>query len=193
MVRLKHRYLLVNFLYPPSPATPSRSAGALPDVVHFHRPSSDKLTAGLLVKIIRDGIADLFGDYGAGMTGSTLTIKYFSPATSTAIIRVARNHYRLVWAALTFTARLPHPVNQDCVVQVVRVSGTIRKAEEEAIRRAKQAILQARRTAGDNVLSADALLSKSGGGSFDAAKDDEDAPMEGIVDDEDDEGDDSDA
>lgn len=193
MVRLKHRYLLVNFLYPSSPATPSRSAGALPDVVHFHRPSSDKLTAGLLVKIIRDGIADLFGDYGAGMTGSTLTIKYFSPATSTAIIRVARNHYRLVWAALTFTTRLPHPVNQDCVVQVVRVSGTIRKAEEEAIRRAKQAILQARRAAGDNVLSADALLSKSGGGSFDAAKDDEDAPMEGIVDDEDDEGDDSDA
>lgn len=121
------------------------------------------------------------------------SVKYFSPATSTAIIRVARNHYRLVWAALTFTTRLPHPVNQDCVVQVVRVSGTIRKAEEEAIRRAKQAILQARRTAGDNVLSADALLSKSGGGSFDAAKDDEDAPMEGIVDDEDDEGDDSDA
>ena len=32
-----------------------------------------------------------------------------------------------------------------CVMQVVRVSGTIKKAEEEAIRRARAAILKARR------------------------------------------------
>ena len=71
------------------------------------------------------------------------TVKYLSPATSTAIIRVARQHYRLVWTALSFVTRLPRPVEQECVIQVVRVSGTIRKAEEEAIRRAKAAILRA--------------------------------------------------
>ncbi len=77
-----------------------------------------------------------------------MVVKYFSPATSTAIIRVARDHYRLVWAALTFTTKLPHPANQACVFQVVRVSGTIKKAEEEAIRRAQRSIRQAQRQGG---------------------------------------------
>jgi len=39
-------------------------------------------------------------------------------------------------------------MEQTCVFQVVRVSGTIRKSEEEAIRRAKASILQAHRAAG---------------------------------------------
>jgi len=74
-------------------------------------------------------------------------VKYLSPATSTAIIRVNRAHYRLVWAALTYVTRLPRPMEQACVFQVVRVSGTIRKSEEEAIRRAKASILRAHRAA----------------------------------------------
>ncbi|KAG9545407.1 hypothetical protein KCU77_g17068, partial [Aureobasidium melanogenum] len=145
MVRLKHRYLLVNILYPDSD-TPTKSTtrdGQVPDVVSFRRPSSDKLNAQLLARIIRDGVAELFGDYGSGMIASSLVVKYLSPATSTAIIRVSRAHYRLVWAALSFVTRLPRPIDQVCVIQVVRVSGTIRKAEEEAIRRAKAAILRA--------------------------------------------------
>ncbi|OJD40365.1 rpp14 family protein [Diplodia corticola] len=189
MVRLKHRYLLVEFLYPSPAASPAKPATSLPHVVQFHQPSSDKLTAGLLIKTIRDGIVELFGDYGAGVTGGTLQVKYFSPATSTAIIRVARDHYRLVWAALSFITRLPHPVNQDCVAHVVRVSGTIRKAEEEAIRRAKQAILHAQRAAGD--ASADVLQEKRARGMSNAVTVNEDTPMRGIADDED--GDDSDA
>lgn len=36
-----------------------------------------------------------------------------------------------------------------CVFRVVRVSGTIRKAEEEAIRRARELILKARREMGE--------------------------------------------
>lgn len=72
-------------------------------------------------------------------------VKYFSPATSAAIIRVSRDHYRLVWAALTFITNLPKSLNQPCVVQVVRVSGTIKKAEEEAIRRARISIRRAQR------------------------------------------------
>jgi ribonuclease P/MRP protein subunit POP5 len=73
-------------------------------------------------------------------------VKYFSPATSTAIVRVSRDHYRLVWAALTFSTQLPKPVfQQPCVFQVVKVSGTIRKAEEAAIRRAQLSIRRAQR------------------------------------------------
>jgi ribonuclease P/MRP protein subunit POP5 len=70
---------------------------------------------------------------------------YLSPATSTAIIRVARDHYRLVWATLTFVTRLPKPLDRPCIIQVLRNSGTIRKAEEEAVRRAKDSIVMAKR------------------------------------------------
>lgn len=74
-----------------------------------------------------------------------IAVRYLSTATSTAIIRVARAHYRLVWAALTFITMLPTPISVPCMIQVVRVSGTIRKAEEEAIRRARECVLKARR------------------------------------------------
>jgi hypothetical protein len=55
----------------------------------------------------------------------------------------------MVWAALSFTTHLPlKSSNLPCVIQVVRVSGTIRKAEEEAIRRARLQIRLAQRTTG---------------------------------------------
>ncbi|KAK3621099.1 RNA-binding protein pop5 [Elasticomyces elasticus] len=134
MVRIKHRYLLINILYPDPKSTSGRPAtkpgDEVPYTVQFRRPSPDRMDGGVLTRLIRDGVAELF-------------VKYFSQATSTAIVRVSRDHYRLVWAALTFATRLPNPVGQPCVIQVVRVSGTIRKSEEEAIRRARLSIRQA--------------------------------------------------
>jgi ribonuclease P/MRP protein subunit POP5 len=144
MVRQKNRYLLVNILYP---SRDESKAPNQPNVVQFHQPSSPKLEAHMLVRAIRDLVAFHFGDYGSGMISASFAVKYFSPATSTVIIRVARSHWRLVWAALTFMQRLPKPVDEACVIQVVHVSGTIRKAEEEAIRRAREAVLKARRQA----------------------------------------------
>lgn len=50
---------------------------------------------------------------------------------------------------------VPVKNGRDCVFQVVRVSGTIKKAEEEAIRRARDMILEARKQAeqrGDSTL-----------------------------------------
>jgi len=49
--------------------------------------------------------------------------------------------------ALTFATKLPRPIDQPCSIQVVRVSGTIKKAEEEAIRRARLSIVRAKRAA----------------------------------------------
>jgi ribonuclease P/MRP protein subunit POP5 len=85
------------------------------------------------------------------------SVKYVSSATSTAIIRVSRAHYRLVWSALTFITKIPSPVNEPCIIQVVRVSGTIKKAEEEAIRRARLSIVRARRAAEGKAGVADTL------------------------------------
>lgn len=71
-------------------------------------------------------------------------VKYLSRATSTFIIRTSRTHYRLVWAALTLMDEIPVPEGSPCVFRVVHVSGTIRKAEQEAVKRARQLILEAR-------------------------------------------------
>ncbi|KAH9882060.1 hypothetical protein J1614_001232 [Plenodomus biglobosus] len=142
MVRVKFRYLVVNFLYPepittttPKPNTPP---APLPDLIQIHSPTPDALHQGLIMRMVRDGVEHLYGDYGAGMISAGLKVNYFSPSTSTAILRCPRDHYTMVWAALTFTTHLPtKPLETPVVVRVLRVSGTIKKAEQEVIRRSK--------------------------------------------------------
>lgn len=75
MVRIKHRYLLVNVLYP----DPKTNNVKLPDQagetsfsIQFQQPSSDNLTVKALLKLVRDGVADLFGDYGSGKVSASL-------------------------------------------------------------------------------------------------------------------------
>lgn len=166
MVRVKNRYLLVDILYPVSSdeqTTRKNVKGLLPDVVHYHRPTTDTLNPQALLKGIRAEVTALFGDYGSGAIAESLsgmyglsitcrmsliaTVKYLSPATSTLILRVARAHYQMVWAALSMMTRVPVKEGKNCIFRVVRVSGTIRKAEEEAIRRAKDLILRVKRDA----------------------------------------------
>lgn len=64
MVRIKERYLLVNILYPPSPADLAK--GGVPGSVYLRQPTVDKLTFQSLNKAIRAQVAQLYGDYGAG-------------------------------------------------------------------------------------------------------------------------------
>lgn len=57
---------------------------------------------------------------------------------------------------------LPDKNGKNCIFRVVRVSGTIRKAEEEAIRRAREMILRAKRSMGDKSgATLEAILGKS--------------------------------
>jgi len=76
MVRIKHRYLLVDIIYPSiKPAGPAHRAGhdeEAPFTVQIHRPSPARFDAKLLLKMIRDGVAELFGDYGSGMIAGSL-------------------------------------------------------------------------------------------------------------------------
>lgn len=165
MVRVKFRYLVVNFLYP-EPSSKSRTT--LPDLVQIHSPTPDAFNTGALIRLLRDAVEDLYGDYGSGMVSSSLkgtegasrtcaqqllirpTVNYFSPSTSTAIIRCPRDHYEMVWAALTYVTRLPR-VDIPVVCRVLRVSGTIRKAEEEVIRRSQKIVKRARTSDGRDV------------------------------------------
>jgi ribonuclease P/MRP protein subunit POP5 len=50
----------------------------------------------------------------------------------------------MVWAALTYITHLPKPLDIPVVIRVVRVSGTIKKAEEEVIRQSQHIIKRAR-------------------------------------------------
>ncbi|EPY51145.1 RNase P and RNase MRP subunit [Schizosaccharomyces cryophilus OY26] len=122
MVRFKSRYLLFEVLYPQDKQ------------FHEHStiPSDESITSSSLSKLLRNTIAENFGDVGIGKVASSLSVKYFSPSTSTGILRVSRQHIRLAWAALCFLRELN---GKPIVVRVVRVSGTIKKAELAAIDR----------------------------------------------------------
>ena len=73
MVRIKHRYLLVNILYPSDQATQLKvTNNDLPDVVQFHQPTSSEFNDDMLRRLIRNNISELFGDYGIGMIAGSL-------------------------------------------------------------------------------------------------------------------------
>lgn len=123
-----------------------------------------------------------------------ISVKYLSPATSTAILRCPRASFRLVWSALTYMSHVPS-TNGDtsqkrpnggrergCVFRVLRVSGTMKKAEEEAIRRARREIVRIRGVEERGVLGD--LVSGAGGV--------KDLVMKGVVDVSDDEMEDED-
>ncbi|KAL2222251.1 Rpp14 family [Thermoascus aurantiacus ATCC 26904] len=208
MVRIKHRYLLVDILYPSPSASSSASASSSTgdDVrthLQFHAPTSDALTPALLAKMVREEVAEVFGDWGVGRLGGAgaggVSVKYLSPATSTAIIRCPRASFRLVWAALTYMSHVPGAVSKrqtassapgsgttrPCVFRVLRVSGTMRKAEEEAIRRARREIVRMRR--GEEVGVLGGLVGAVGAGAgAEAVVDDEERAMDdvGVLEDE---------
>lgn len=81
MVRLKHRYLLVNILYPPTASNTLPVAKPLVQgkdttefaETEFHlqvcRPTPDYFKAQLLARMIRDTVSDTFGDWGMGKLG----------------------------------------------------------------------------------------------------------------------------
>jgi ribonuclease P/MRP protein subunit POP5 len=82
MVRVKHRYLLIDILYPaPSSDTLSATATAAgpgtgkntdPEIqarLRIHAPTSDALSPGLLAKMVREEVSEMFGDWGVGRLG----------------------------------------------------------------------------------------------------------------------------
>ncbi|KAM7200059.1 Rpp14/Pop5 family domain containing protein [Naviculisporaceae sp. PSN 640] len=153
MVRLKDRYLLVTIIYSDVPTGKGQGQQGykqndqqppVSDLLLFNQPTTNDLKPQLLLKGIRNQVHALFGDCGSGAVDRSLQVKYLNPATSTFILRVSRAYYRLAWAALSFMNKVPVHNGRPCIYRVVRVSGTIRKVEEDAIRRANLLILAAK-------------------------------------------------
>ncbi|KAG9051520.1 hypothetical protein FS837_004030 [Tulasnella sp. UAMH 9824] len=61
---------------------------------------------------------------------SVIHYTYYSPTTKICIIRVARDHHRIAWAAITLITELR---NQSCIPHVIHVSGTLKKVQLAAI------------------------------------------------------------
>lgn len=73
MVRLKHRYLLINILYPlPTTTLLTSSTEQVPDLIEFHAPTPTKLRDFDLRQLIIDGVSELFGDYGVGKISGSI-------------------------------------------------------------------------------------------------------------------------
>lgn len=78
MVRLKQRYLLLDILYPDPSSWPSTTKPIAdtdnPETnnhLRIHSPTADTLSPGLLAKLIREQVSELFGDWGVGRLGGT--------------------------------------------------------------------------------------------------------------------------
>lgn len=95
MVRIKHRYLLVNILYPEQHGHEGKATsitnlnGKVPDLINFHRPTPDGITPQLLIRAIKDHVSLMYGDYGIGMVTSSLNGVFIPLQSCTSISTVA--------------------------------------------------------------------------------------------------------
>lgn len=137
MVRLKTRYILFEVLYPceaPEAKESDESRALNTDILlRHHRVSPSQISSKTISQEIRRSLQTNFGDYGLGKAGSMLQIKYFSNRTSTGIIRCHREDTDLVIMALCLTNRIGDV--DSLILNPVKVSGTIKKVEQYAIRR----------------------------------------------------------
>ncbi|KAI9635080.1 Rpp14/Pop5 family-domain-containing protein [Dioszegia hungarica] len=81
-------------------------------------------------RALRANVLDCFGDEGWGRLASSFKVIYHSPHTTLTILRVARPHYRTLWASLTLLREMN---GQPIIPRVVAISGTIKKLQNRAI------------------------------------------------------------
>ncbi|CCJ30855.1 unnamed protein product, partial [Pneumocystis jirovecii] len=143
MVRFKARYLVFQIFYE------NQLVSNLTDTIKLKKTfiscskPPDKTTIILkpsdLSNIIKEHVHLNFGEWGHGLVATSLSIKYYSPATCIGILRIARQHYRLVWAALTLV-KIIH--NQHVIIRVLRVNGTMKSAEMYLIEHNRNLLVQ---------------------------------------------------
>ncbi|SCU84605.1 LANO_0C01860g1_1 [Lachancea nothofagi CBS 11611] len=135
MVRLKSRYILFEVLYPEADTLDGtlKGRGNKDILLQHHRVSPGQITTKTIIYELRRVLQFNFGDYGAGKVNSLLQVKYFSNRTSTGIIRCSREDYELVIIALMLMNKLDEV--EGLIINPVKVSGTIKRIEQHAIRR----------------------------------------------------------
>ncbi|KAJ7143202.1 hypothetical protein C8R43DRAFT_1089063 [Mycena crocata] len=123
MVRFKNRWLLVELIPEPNSTPPTR------------------LDGGKIWAALKESILNNFGDVGWGSVGLSITVKYYSPTTNICIIRVARDHHRIAWGALTLLTAID---GGRYIPNVIHLSGTIKHAQLAAIAHNRQVVARYR-------------------------------------------------
>ena len=77
------------------------------------------------------------------MNAYYIIVKYYSPYTNVAILRVSRDHFRHVWTALTFMTNIK---SRPCIIRVLHVGGTIKLVQNQALVQNKQMLVELKKT-----------------------------------------------
>ncbi|KAI8926547.1 hypothetical protein BC831DRAFT_399841 [Entophlyctis helioformis] len=122
MVRFKNRYLLCEVCF---------EDGLI----------AENLNSYAILNAFKDSIETNFGDVGMGTVASSLQVKYYSPFTNLAIVRIGRDYARHVWAAATLITAVK---KRKCMVRVLHVAGTIKLVQKHGIEHNKRMISELR-------------------------------------------------
>ncbi|KAL1407694.1 RNA-binding protein pop5 [Vanrija albida] len=120
----------------PVPAVPF----VLPLPEGVGKPLLGEDAASAIFRAIKGSVQAVFGDEGWGRVASSLRVIYSSPYTTLTIVRVARPHYRLLWAAITMLTSVG---GTPVIPRVVAVSGTVKKLQSAAIAHHRRVIAAA--------------------------------------------------
>jgi ribonuclease P/MRP protein subunit POP5 len=108
MVKFKSRYLLAELQYEH-------------DASKVKQYDSNQLYA-----FITKQIKMFFGDVGIGKTKKNFQVKYHNNFTNVVIMRVSKEHIDILWTTLTLVTQID---NEPLRIKIIKVSGTIKKAE----------------------------------------------------------------
>lgn len=125
MVRLKSRYILFEIIYPPTLTNPPPTYSLKTSLKLHHQTSS--ISGRDLLQLIKNSLNETYGDFGSGLHASSLMLKYFSPRTSTGILRTPRDNFELIVGTLMMIKAVQ---GRDCIINVIHVSGTIKMCQE---------------------------------------------------------------
>eukprot|EP00038_Savillea_parva_P031920 m.91886 g.91886 ORF g.91886 m.91886 type:complete len:150 (-) comp9932_c0_seq1:1900-2349(-) len=118
MVRLKHRYLLTEIIF-----------------------ADDKIDASIksgdILRAVKAGVQTAHGDYGTACVVPSLQLKYFNRHTRVMLLRVSRDHYEMLWSALTLVTVFD---KRECLMRVLHVAGTIRSCQRHLLRHQQLAL-----------------------------------------------------
>ncbi|CAK9438092.1 uncharacterized protein LODBEIA_P24130 [Lodderomyces beijingensis] len=148
MVRVKHRYILFEILYPPSASPSSADFHELAKsqqscLLALHKPTPSGITQRTILHAIRKSLEIHYGDIAAGSAGQLMSVRYFSNKTSTGIIRCDRDQLNWVVGAMTLVTKLRENSENGgsgsgegdhVILRCVHASGTIKKCEEFSVR-----------------------------------------------------------
>ncbi|GMM36162.1 RNA-binding protein [Saccharomycopsis crataegensis] len=140
MVRVKNRYITFKILYPPSPKDTPYNDEPIPQL-EILKSSSPSINQKSLAAIFRDHLQVNFGEFAQGTIAPVLSVRYFSNRTSTGIVKVGRDDVEMVCFAMMCIQKL---YGQEVVVSIVRISGTIKKAQDFLIGENKELVNEIR-------------------------------------------------